>query len=745
MNLPRFAVQRPVFTTMITLIVVVIGIAALLRLRIDLLPVVEVPTLTVTTNYTGADPVVVERQVTQIVEEIIATVPGVNEITSTSSEGRSRIRISFNWGTDIDVASSDVRARLEEELSELPDDVERPQLRKFDVASFPVVILGIASDTLDPLELNDVAERHLRNRFARLEGVAQVDLWGGYERELRIALDPHRLQALALGPEDVVQSIRNANVDLPAGSVLDGRFEVVLRAPSEIANLDEFKSLPIATRDGATVRLQHIANVHTTAARENYIIRVDGQRGIRVAIRKEASANTVEVARRILDEIEQCNHDWPQIHMTPVSNQGNFIERSLANVANSVLYGGALAVLVLVFFLRSLRSTIVIALAIPLSILATMGLIYGAGLTLNLMTLGGLALGVGMMVDSSIVVLENIYRRHHEKEETGPIASVQGASEVAAAIVASTITTLVIFLPLVFVEGVTGILFGELALVVVFALIASLLVSLSLVPMLASRMLGANRPPGDSSSRVATLTFGRILALAASSLQHLENSYRDALNWALNHRLTVISLSTLLLIGSCLLWPFIGREFMPPSDEGSVRVGAKFEAGTQLPIADQYTQILEEMVYASVPEMKSAVTSVNASGRRGNATASGDIRIDLGPASERSRSNAEVASDIRKAVEGQVAGAQISVRAPMGQFLLNRLLNSDDGLSLYIRGFEFETLEYLAKQAKAVIADIPGITDIDDKIVLGVPQHHLRIDRSKAADVGLSVWKLQKL
>jgi HAE1 family hydrophobic/amphiphilic exporter-1 len=354
-----------------------------------------------------------ERLVTQTLEEIIATVPGVEEMRSTSAEGSTRVRVRFVWGTDVDAAATELRSRLENEADELPDEISRPQIRRFDINSFPIVILGVSS-TLAPVELTTLVEEQLRERFARLPGVAQVDSWGGYAREVRVELDPDRIRALGIPLNVILQSIRDANLDLPAGQIQAGRYEVTLRAPAEFETTDEIRRTVVATRDGAAITLGQIARVADTYERITRVVRVNGELGLRLAIRKKAEANTVEVAGAILEEADRINAAFPQVEILPISNQGNFIERSISNVATSVLYGGGLAVLVLFFFLRRFATTLIIALAIPISVIATFAMMYVGGMTLNLMTLGALALGVGMMVDSSIVVLENIFRRHEE-------------------------------------------------------------------------------------------------------------------------------------------------------------------------------------------------------------------------------------------------------------------------------------------------------------------------------------------
>ena len=733
MNIARASVRRPVFTCMVTLMVVVLGAVALTRLQIDLLPSIELPTVTVRTEYEGADPIVMERLVTQIVEEIVATVPGVVEITSQSYKGNSRVRVSFEWGTDIDKVALDVQATIEDEISELPDEIRRPRVSKFDVDSFPVVLLGISSK-LDPVELTQIVEDQIRYRFARIAGVAQVDPWGGFNREVRVELDPAKFNALGLPLDDVLSAIRNANLDLPAGKIEEGRYEVTLRTPSNFVDLEQIRNTVIARREGTVVTLSQIARVKDTYEKQSRIIRVNGDRGLRVAIRKQANENTVEVARRVLAEVESVNKQFPQIRITPVINQGNFIERAITNVARSVLYGGSLAVLVLLFFLRDLRSTLVISLAIPISMGATFALLYFGGFTLNLMTLGGLALGVGMMVDSSVVVLENIFRRRQEYAEAPDVAAVEGTREVGPAVIAGTVTTLVIFVPLIFVQGVSGVLFKELAYVIMFGLFCSLLVSLSLVPMLGSRLLAA---PAASRS---TGSMNRLSVRAAAGFEALENGYRDLLRTVLRWPWLVVLLSIATFAASLLLVPFIGSEFLPPSDEGEVRITGQFEVGTRIDLIDQQTRRVESVVDAAVPEAVSSVVSMITSGARGNAAAIGEIRVSLGPARTRQRSNSEIADDLRRRFEKEgIPGVKIRVRAPQGQFLLERLLASVEGVTVEVRGFDLDTLALLAGRVAEGIADVGGVTDVALSREAGIPQRVIHVDRDKVADLGLSV------
>jgi len=729
MSLASVSVRRPVFTLMITLAVLVLGSVALSRLQIDLLPNIELPTITVRTSYAGADPVVMERLVTTIVEEIIATVPGVVEMTSRSYEGNSRIRVSFAWGTNIDTVALDVRATIEDEISELPDEIGSVRVSKFDIDTFPVVILGVSS-TLDPVELTEIVETQIRYRLSRIPGVAQVDPWGGFNREIRIELDPARINAYGVPMDDIISAVRDANLDLPAGKIESGRHQVTLRAPAEFSNLEQIMNTVVGRKDSNLVTLRQVAEVRDTHERLSRIIRINGNKGLRLAIRKQPGENTVDVANRVITEAEAINAAYPQISVIPVTNQGNFIERAIANVSNSILYGGMLALIVLFTFLRDVRSTLVIAIAIPISVVATFALMYFSGFTLNLMTLGGLALGVGMMVDSSVVVLENIYRNRRELQLSSVDAAVSGTNEVTSAVIAGTVTTLVIFLPLIFVQGVTGVLFKELAFIIMFSLSCALLVALSLVPMLSARLV--SNPASKNSSSPA-------------HVGGLASVYRDFLNAILKARFLTLTLVVGVFVASLALVPLIGTEFMPPSDEGQVRISGTMEVGTRIELLDRQTRMLEELVIPAVPEAVSSVVSVTSSGTFGRSTASGDIRLTLKPAGDRARSNLDVARDLRKLIEGKVPGMKIRVRAPQGQFLLERILATTDGIIIEVRGFDFQILDVLAKRVAKQIEGIEGITDIELSRETGIPQIEILVDRAKTADLGLSVRDISRV
>ncbi len=737
MSLPALCVRRPVATAMLTLIAVVVGLFSMFRLPIDLLPELEIPTVSVRADYGTASPEEMERLVTEYIEESISVVAGVDELTSTSGEGSSRVSAKFVWGTDVDEAANDVRTRIDRVIDELPDDLPRPQVSKYDINAFPIVILGISSP-LDPVELTEMVEEDLLYRFERVAGVAQVDLWGESNREIRVELDLDRVRALGLPLDRILQAIREANVNLPAGEIDRGGYEVTIRTPGEFASIDELASTVVAVRERGPVTLADIARIVDTHEEMTRLVRMKGRPAIRLAVRKESDANTAEVANGVLGVIDEINEAYPQLDIIPISNQGTFIERSIANVANSVLLGGGLAVIVLLVFLRDLRSTTVIAVSIPISVLATFALIFVGGFTLNLMTLGALALGVGMMVDSSIVVLENIFRRENEEDEDARTASVRGTGEVAMAIIASTVTTLVIFLPLIFVRGVTGLMFQEFALVVAFSLAVSLIVSLTVVPVLSATML-----KGGEHARPVTRLTALLRSMGDRVFVSIDRTYAGVLRDALAARTVTIAAAALLVAGAVLLIPRLGSEFMPPADEGEVRVTGEMEVGTELDIVDAQTRLMEELVYAQTPEVLAAYTSVGASGWNPDDAAEGEVNMTLVPASERDRSNAEVAEDLRQRLANTIPGMTIRTRAPQGQRMLQRVLGSgNQGLEVEIRGFEPARLDAIAAEVEKAALGIAGVTDVRAEQRVGVPQELVRIDRRKAADLGVSVQRV---
>ncbi|OPL16258.1 MAG: acriflavin resistance protein [delta proteobacterium MLS_D] len=739
MNPARFTVRRPVFTIMATLIAVSIGVVSLSRLPIDLMPEVTYPTLSIIATYENASPEEMEELITRPVEQAVAAVAGVEQINSYSSEGTSNVRVSFTWDTDIDVAANDIRDRLDRIIHILPEDVTRPQVRKFDISAMPILMLGVSSP-MDPLELRNLIDERMSYRIERVPGVAAVDIWGGLEREIQVNLDLDKVRALGLSLDGIRQSIKDANITVPAGDIERGRFDVTLRTPGQFTSLEELASTVMAVRDGAPITLDQVAEVLDTHRRVTSLIRINDQPGVRLAVRKQPDANTVAVARAVYREIENLKRDFPQVTIFTVRDASQYIQLAINNVGRSILLGGSLSILVLLFFLRSFSSTLVAATAIPVSVIATFGLIYFGGFTLNLMTLGGLALGVGMMVDSSIVVLENISRIRERERITLKDAAVRGTGEVAAAVTAGTLTTLAIFLPMLFARELAGILFRQLAWVVGFALLASLVASLTLTPTLAARWV---RPPSEKRGPGNGI-MARLAALSGELFDAMDRRYRRILEIAMGSRGPVIFGFFALFLLSLALLSAVGSEFMPTADEGEVRVSIEMEAGTRLALLDETVRQVENIVLPAVPESTAVSVTVGGTSYRSGEAMGADIRLSLAPMTERSRSSEQIADELRRLLK-DIPGARIRTRASGGLFVLRLASAGDDErLSIDVRGFDLDLLDRVAREVRDAVKDVEGITDLLLSREGSVPLELLRINRIRAADLGLSVSRIAR-
>ena len=730
MNPARFTVKRPVLTIMVTLIVIIIGAIAFLRLPVDLVPDISYPTLSISTTYLKSSPEVIEQLITRPLEEAMSAVPGIEELTSVSTESASRLTLSFAWGTDLNDAVDEVRERLDRVIPSLPDDADRPRLWKFDPASFPIMIIGV-SGAIDPISLRRIVDEQVSHRLERIPGVASVDVWGGREREIHVDLLPDRLRSLDIPLEQVVAGIKAGNVETPAGQIERGNYQVGVRIPGEYRNLDELGSTVVAVRNGVPVRLTQIAAVQDSWQQVRSIARINGKTGIRISVSKQSGKNTVEVAKGVGRELELIKADIPQLDVTVLRDSSDYIRRSLRNVGTAAALGGVLTVLVLILFLRSAAATAVIATAIPISIVATFGLMYFTGYTINIMSLGGLALGIGMLVDNAIVVIENIHRLR-ESGMGRTQASVEGAGEVTSAITASTLTTVAVFLPFIFVRGISGVMFKQLAVVVSFALACSLLSALTLVPMLASRLLEDGRRPRGPGSN------GRGAGGFASFHTRLEERYGALIGRILKRPGPVILAAALTLALAGALIPFVGVELMPVTDEGEVRVTGELDTGTKLASTDEAFRALEPIVRDAVPEAKSAITSIGGGGFRGSGSNTGSIQIRLKPRGQRSRSDVAIASDLQKKVAG-IPGLKTRVRTGGGFFLLRLGSGSSDQVQIEIRGHDFEEASRIAARVQSMVEGVAGVADAQLSRETGVPELHVLVDRHRAAGLNLTV------
>jgi HAE1 family hydrophobic/amphiphilic exporter-1 len=722
MPITETSIKRPIATSMVFLIIITLGIIGFRFLPVDLLPPIEYPQLTVATEYPNVGPEEMEQIITEPIENALAGVPGVEKVRSSSSQGRSRVTLEFAQSVDVDVASNDVRAALDRVRGSIPPEADAPRIWKFDPNNFPIVIIGANSD-MNLAELTVLLDREITKRFEQINGVGSIDIWGGINREVKVDIKRDRLIASGLSTAQVQQAIARENANLPGGNVNSGLQQLYVRTLGEYESIEQIANTVITTVDSKPIRVKDVANVTFGYQDLDRVVSIDEKPMVRFGIRKQTGANTVAVAEDIRKEIEQINSQRDDLNLFVTTDQSKFIQSSIDNVQRSAFWGALLAVFVLYIFFRNGSSTFIIALAIPISIIATFALLYFNDLTLNQMSFGGLALGVGLIVDNGIVVLENIIRLREEEGEDLETSALVGTKQVAGAIVASTLTTCVIFLPVVFMQTVSGLLFQELALVVVFALICSLLVALTLVPMLSSRFLTVKKGMDNKKGKFQKFFL------------KLENQYSNVLEKTLRHKSMVFGGTAVLVIGSFLLVPIIPVELAPQTDADEIDIDLEMADGTNIAVQNLYLKELEAIVRATLPmeDVEYFTTEV----RDGRA----EVEIAMVPQSERSQSTSDLAAEIRKNLTGKVPGADIRVDAQSGLWILRRVFGGGGGedVQFELRGYDIEKAYELAQDIKLRVEKLPGIVEVRAGRSEGTPEERILFDREKIADLGLSV------
>jgi HAE1 family hydrophobic/amphiphilic exporter-1 len=722
------AIRRPVATAMFYLVIVTIGIVGLRYLPVDLLPKIEFPRLAVWVGYPNVGPEEIESIITDPLENALSGIPNLERMTSSSTEGRSVVRLEFARGTDLDEAANDIRAALDRLRNDLPLEATPPGIWKFDPNAREIVTIS-ATSTRDLEQLTRVLEREIAKRFEQIPGVGSIEVGGGIYREIQVQLRRDRLKAAALTAQDVQRALANENVQLPGGNVKEGLADRYVRTLGEFESVDEIAAAVVANRDGGAVRVRDVAEVVDGYEDVRRMAELNGVPVVRIGIQKQSGANTVAVAEAIREEVDRINADRSDIHLTVISDQSVFIRQSMSAVQSAALWGGLLAIFVLYLFLRNGSTTFIIAISIPISVIATFGLLFFTGLTLNQMTFGGLALGIGLIVDNAIVVLESIVRKRQEGKSLAEAASI-GTREVAGAIVAATLTTCVIFLPVVFMNTTSGQLFQTLALVVVFALACSLLVALTLVPMLASRFMTVQ--PDSAEDAGGSVRKTRFEAW----FERFENWYAGRLDLALAHKGKVLGVTVAAVAAAVLALPFVSVELAPSLDTDEIDVEIEMARGINLAVARSYLEELEAIVRPMLPDGE--IESVATETWGDNAS----IEIRLKGADQRTIDPSRLADEIRMAAAGRIPGAEIDVRAQSGLWILRRLFSAgggDEAIELQLRGYDLETSAELAAEIKRRVELAEGVVGVRVGRREGRPEEIIRFDRARIYDLGLSV------
>ncbi|MFO7980814.1 MAG: efflux RND transporter permease subunit [Candidatus Aminicenantes bacterium] len=732
MKLPEFSVNRRVTTIMLALILVVLGMISFTRLGLDFFPELEYPTVSVITNYSGVSPEDIENIITRPLEQVINSVSGVKNVNSVTSEGISVIMVDFEWGTNLDFAAQDIRDQIGISQGYLPEDASDPLVVKFDISQMPIIFWGITSN-MPTYELKELFEEEVTPRLERIEGVASAQVFSTDTREILVELDRAAMESRMLSSDQVIQALRMENLNLPAGYIVERHSEFLVRTLGEFESLDDIrKTIVGSTQTGEPIYLDDVADIKDSIKEPRYLARVQKENGVYLFISKRSGANTVTAAEAVKKELEEIKSNLPEgIEFYTAMDQADMIQDVIRKTGGNALAGGVLAIFFIFIFLGNWRPTITIAVAIPLSVIATFIAFYAAGYTLNLLTLGGLALGIGMLVDNAIVVIENIFR-HLEEGEGRKQAAKMGASEVGMAITASTLTTIAVFFPMVFAQGITGKLTRGLALAIAFSLVASLFVALTIVPMMASYIFKLKKKNAEGKGKPKKSLFSGI-----------RDFYGRTLLRALQNRGKVLGGALVLLVISLALVPFIGTEFMPSSDRDMLIIKVKMPIGTSLEETDRVTSLVEEtllnepevdIVSAQVGSMAEEDASDAASGFGASGVHEALLWVGLKEQEERSLSDLEVLEKIRGKLPKYKGVEYESI--DMSQMMMG---GAEAPVEIKVFGKDLSRLKETADEIVRRIKDVEGLRDVRHSVEEGKPEYQIQIDREKAARMGLMV------
>lgn len=734
-GLPSLAIRRPVGTVMLTSVIVVLGFFFLGGLPLDLLPNIVYPNVRVNVNNSGVEPQVLEETIAKPLEAALATTEDVIRIETDVSEGRVGVNLHFAYGTDIDFALQDASKNLERVRSRLPEEAAPPTIFKFDPSQAAIYDVAFSSETRDLVSLRDWVDYRLRPHLLTIEGVASVDISGGLTREIQVTIDQERIRSYGLTVSQVIQDIRSANQDVAAGRVASSTREIVGKTAGKFRSVDDVRNvLLVVPGQGNHIPLSEIADVRDTHREQRLWARLDGVPAVRLSVRKQPNANTVLVAEEVDGKLRELSAQFipGDIQYQTIQNQATFVRSSVRSVTNAALMGAGLAMLVVLLFLGSLRKTFIIGLAIPIAILATFVMMGLGKLTLNIMSLGGLALGVGLLIDNSIVMLENIFRHKEEGHEDVEQAAHEGATEVQSAVIASTATNLAAVVPFLLISGLAALIFRELILTISFAILASLTVALTVVPMLSAQLAKVRFTSGIHDLRPLVLFDGFIQSLRRKYATHAPRVVR--------YRWAVLGVAVLALIGVTQLTKGLGNEFLPQVDDGNASVFVGMPIGVSAEETNRVTLEVEEMVR----QMPGVVTQFATAGGFlwGGSTSEqagrGNITVVLVPAHDREMSAQQWVQELQEKIDARgFPGARVFVRPPSIRGL--RTNTSGSPVALTITGDDLGELRRIGEDLVFRLRDIPGLENLTPSTDEATRQLAIELDRERAGYLGLNV------
>jgi len=738
-GLVHWAIQRPVGTTIIAVAICIVGVSMVGTLAVDLLPKIIYPQVRASVTNQGVDPEVMEQTVAKVLEPRLATTENAILITSQSSEGRASVDVHFSYGTNVDFALRDASTKLDQARAALPDEADPPVIFKFDPSQIPVLQFAVSSATRDEVWLKRWCEDQLAKQLLTVAGVASVDVSGGLDREIQVIVDPERLRSYGLTVSELLARVREENQDISGGRVQSPVREVLSKTKGKFRSVDDIRRVRVPLPRGGEVALTDIATVHDTHRDDRVFVRLNGRPAVQVAISKQPDANTVRVvdgANAVLARLQREGFFPPDVVTEVTEDQAFYVRAAVTGVAQAALVGGSLAMLVVFLFLRSWRRTLVIGTAIPIAILGCIALMGVSGMTLNIMTLGALALGIGMLIDNSIVMLENIDR--HQRAQEDPVeAAHQGAGEVASAVTASTITNLAAVVPFLLISGLAALLFRELLLTISFAIVTSLVVALTLVPMLSAQLFKLKGGEGWAQR-------ARLLQVVPALVAAVENLYRRQLPWVLRFRALVLGAAALAFGGALWLVGGLGNEFLPQVDDGRIRVWVRMPPETPVEATDRAARAAEAVV-AQLPEVvrvfATAGGSVWGRGIFYNPTAASMV-VELKPRRQRSLSATEWIQMAQKRLQElpELADARVRLSPPRIRGL--RTSTSSEDIEVKVFGDDLPTLERIGHELVRELSKLPGLANVDTSYQQTSPEIRVELDRVRAADLGLDVGEV---
>ena len=726
--LSKIAVERPITLLMSTLIFVGFGIYGLQNLRLNLYPDVSFPTITVYTSYEGVAPEDIETLVTRPIEESVGSISGIRRIRSLSSQGASVVKLNFNWGTDLYEAENDVRKQLGFVERSIPDDAQSPLVFSYDPNQEPIVVLTLTSNARSPRDLRTYANQILEQRIERVNGIASVETSGGLERQINVTIDNEKMRLYDITIAEIAAKLAQENIQVPAGQLSEGNTIYSLRTIGEFKNIDQIRNTIITVREGQALLLKDIAVVDDGIAQPIGNVHIDGEDGVILNVYRQSDANVVSAATDVIESLDDIKRSLPQdVQIKVLTNKAEFIQQSIQNLLLTGIQAVILVVLILLAFLRSGRSALIIAISIPVSIITTFMVMDFADLSLNIISLSGLTLAVGMVVDDAVVVLENIFRFREDGADR-KTASIMGAREVAVPVVVSTLTTLVVFLPILFVPGIAGFLFRDLALTISFSLTVSSLVALTLIPMMTSLFFREEKTNFEATNKLAVIL--------SNLLEKLEDQYRFLLN-RLIQRSTMVVFAALFLFGATLpIFYQLGGEFFPRVDENAFTLEVQREPGVNLFELERSIRQVESIIQQQVPEARLVVADYgdkegvegadNPGGYRGT------IRVELVGQKERKRGQFEITQSLLGSLE-QVPGVQIK------ELIIDPLSpDGENGLMVQIFGYDPELKKELTEGVKERLSSIEGVVNLFSSSDQGRPELRLIMDRERISRVGMN-------